>query len=265
MGGVDIPAVGHVVLHAPVGIVVCPDVCQAMVVGTFHVRDVPKEALLRHIQGGDFKEVVDAVFQHHAVLAGTFGSVHHLPDIIQREGGRDFAGNVFALLHGIEHDGRVVHPVCGYVHQVDVRSFAHLFPGILASIISGGLRHSGPLQHALATVRAGLVQVAEGNDADPLLIGEAADGFRATCPQADKADSYGVNGRTGQSDDIALAGRTFGGRDADGGGYFFGLGCLAGQEGQTSGKGQGEGAYSMAELGESVSSHRTGNVCISII
>ena len=67
-----------VIGHSPVSLVHIPERLQVVAVRTLGVDNLAEETLLGYVQAGDFKVIVAAVLQHHAVLAGALGGVHQV-------------------------------------------------------------------------------------------------------------------------------------------------------------------------------------------
>ena len=115
-----------------------PEVVEVVLVGSLHMKHLAEESLLRHVQGRDLEEVVDAVLQHHTMQAGALAGVDELPYFLQGHGGRHLDGHVLAVFHGVECQGNVVYPVGGNIDEVDVLPIAHGLVSLGAAAISRG-------------------------------------------------------------------------------------------------------------------------------
>src|SRR5690554_361575 len=147
--GVDVAPVFLVVLHAPVAFVLFPEIFQHVDIGTLGIEDLSKYSLLGHVECGQFKEVVHAVFELHAVLLGAFGRIDDVPDLLQRHGGGNFAGSVLPLLHGIDQHRGVMYPVGRDIYQIDILPLAEFLPGLFAAAVCCGAGKTGLLEYLL--------------------------------------------------------------------------------------------------------------------
>ena len=86
VSGIHVAAVLLVVFQTPVVPVFRPERLQIMDICAFHMDQIAEQAVLCHVESVHFKEVVHAVFQHHAMLAGFLGSVDQVPDLFQSHG-----------------------------------------------------------------------------------------------------------------------------------------------------------------------------------
>ncbi len=112
-----------------------------MDVGTFDMKHFSEYALLCHIQGCQFKEVIHAVFQLHAVFAGSFRSVDKFPDFVERHSRRDFYGHMLSMFHCIDSHFSMVLPVGYDIYEVDIIPFAQLFPCVFRPAVGSGFGH----------------------------------------------------------------------------------------------------------------------------
>ena len=81
--------------------VLVPELIQAVVISAFGMDNFAEETLLRHVQGRELKEIVNAVFQHHAVQALAFGLIYEGPNLFQGGSRRHFYSHMLAVLHCI--------------------------------------------------------------------------------------------------------------------------------------------------------------------
>ncbi len=208
VGRIDVATMCLVVFHAPVVVILGPIGFEAMQVASLDVHQFTEDTVLRHIERCHLEEVIDAVFEHHAMELGAFCHVDHVPNLLHRQGCGHFASHVLAVLHGIEHHGSVVNPVGANVYKIDVRTFTNSLPGILAACISICFRHACCTQETLTRVGTLLMQVAERLDFHTGEIGVAIDGILSSHAEADEADTNGIDGWETQPKHVFLSGRT---------------------------------------------------------
>ena len=122
---IDVATVLGVVVQPPVVPVGRPEVVEVVQVGPLHVQHLAEESLLRHVQRSQFEEVVDAVLEHHAMLAGALAGVDELPYLVHIEGCGHLDGHVLAVLHRVDRQRHMVYPVGGDVDEVNVVAQAH--------------------------------------------------------------------------------------------------------------------------------------------
>ena len=176
------------------------------------MEHLAEESLLCHVQCGQLEEVVDAVLEHHAVQTGALCRVDELPYLVHVHGGRHLDGHMLAVLHGIEGDGHVVHPVGGNVDEVDVVAPAHLLIGFGAAAIGCGTGAPELLKQLLAVLHTVGLHVAEALHGGALYLGKALDGTRAAHAQPDEAHAHRVEWCCGKSEHIMLPGGAAGHR-----------------------------------------------------
>ena len=146
--GVDVAAVLLVEVQPPVALVVVPELLQVVDIGALDVENLPEEPQLGHVERRQLKEVVDAVFEHHAVALRPFGRVDQLPALLERHRRGDLEGHVPALLHGVDRHRGVQLPRRGDVDQVDVVAAAELLPPLLAAV-GGRFGQTAPHENLL--------------------------------------------------------------------------------------------------------------------
>src|SRR3546814_859355 len=100
-----------------------------MEIGTLSMDNFTEISLAGHVQCQQFKEIITAVLQHHAMLAGLFRCFHQLPAIFQRGGNGYFANGMLIVFHGIYRHGYVPVPWRTNIDQVNIIPFAYLLPG----------------------------------------------------------------------------------------------------------------------------------------
>ena len=188
VGGIHVAVMVLVVGHPPVALVHVPIGLQVMAVRSLHMDDFTEHALLDHVQAGQLEEIVAAVFQHHAVLAGTLGRVHQGPAF--RDGRRSghLDGDMLPMLHRIDRDRGMKLPGNGQVNQVDVIPLAELLVAFLTAVFIQGAGGADPFQDLLGLFHAVRIQVAEGHDGRIFHIGQATDGAGAAVAETDEAD-----------------------------------------------------------------------------
>ena len=190
--GVDVAAVLLVEFKAPVALVVIPEGIQVVDIRSLDMEDVAEQPLFGHVERRELEEVVDAVFEHHAVAPGLLGGIHQLPAFVERRGGGNLHGDVFALLHGVDGHRDVLLPWSDDVHEIDVVAFAELFPALLTAV-SRGFGQSAAHEDRLRAVDPLGVEVAEGFDLDAVEVGEALHGARTAHAQPDEAHADGLH------------------------------------------------------------------------
>ena len=192
--GVDVTAVFLVELQTPAVLVVVPEGIEVVDVRTLDMEDVPEQPLPGHVERRQFEEVVNAVFEHHAVPLRLLGGVHQLPALFERRGGGNFDSDVFAVFHGVNGHRDVLLPRGHDVHQVDVVTLAKLFPALLAAIER---RPGKPAAHEnrLRAVHALGIKVAKGFDLDAVEVREAFHGPGAAHAQPDEAHTNRLHRR----------------------------------------------------------------------
>ena len=103
---------------------------QVMDISSFHMQNLPEKSLSGHFQGHNFKEIVAAVFQLHAMLLGSLRSFDQLPALIEGAGSRHFYCCMLARFHSKNCHWDVPFPRRGNVNQIQIWPLAHFFPGI---------------------------------------------------------------------------------------------------------------------------------------
>src|SRR5690606_18743834 len=74
---------------------------EIMNISSLPMYDFSKEALSSHIQGHQLKKIITGVFEHHAMLPGSFRSFYQLPAFLKGDGCRHFHSGMFVLFHGV--------------------------------------------------------------------------------------------------------------------------------------------------------------------
>jgi hypothetical protein len=187
VGRIDVAVVILIIGHTPVSLIVVPVGLEVVAVGAFDVDHLAEQTLLDHIQAGQLEEVVAAVLEHHAMLAGTLGSIDKIPALLDRGSGRDFDGGVFAVFHRIDCDRGVELPGNCEVDEIDIRELAELLVALLAGKLILRAGSAELLEDTLSPLDALGIEVAKGNDSRILKIRETPHGTGSTVAQADKA------------------------------------------------------------------------------
>ena len=209
VGGIDVPAVFHVIIQTPVVPIFRPEVVEVVQIGALHVQHLPEKTLLGHVQHGDLEKVVDAVLQHHAVLAGAFAGVDEQPYLVQRHGGGHLDSHVLAVFHGIDGQRHMVHPVGGDVDKVDVVAVAHRLVGLGAATVARRTRTAEFLQQLLALLHTFGLHIAQSLDIRALDLREALHRIGTAHAQSDEAHAHRLHRRGGQLQHVLLPRRPF--------------------------------------------------------
>ena len=90
------------VVDAPSTVGAAHRVVEVVDIATLGVQNLTENVVLSHIQNREFEEIVDAVLEHHTVLASALRSVYELPQLLQSEGCWHLYNHVLATLHCIE-------------------------------------------------------------------------------------------------------------------------------------------------------------------
>ena len=66
----------------------------ASLVNSYFLLDFHKDSLLGHIEGSEFEEIVNAIFEHHTMSPCPFGCIDERPDVFRIHSGGYFYGYV---------------------------------------------------------------------------------------------------------------------------------------------------------------------------
>ncbi len=176
-------------------------------VSAFSVHDFTKKTLLRHIEGGHFKEIVIGVFEHHHMTAGPFGGVYQLPGLIDGEGCRNFGCHMLTLLHGIYGNGGMQIPMRGNVNQIDVVAFTNQLPVLLARVAIS-LRASHALKGLPGALHTFWNHIDNGYDLSLIDIAEPANGTLTAHAKANNAHANSIDRLGPELQHMGLSGRT---------------------------------------------------------
>ena len=180
--GVEVPTAVAVQFDAPV--VVAPAAFEVVVVGAFGMDNLAEKAAPGHLQGGEFEAVVAAVLEDRAMAAGALGGLHEGPALIQRLGGRDFQGDMLAVLHRVDGYFHVRAPVRADVDKVH--------GGVLAERAVVRVRGEGAagIRRVRQTGAEKFgVYVAEGCEVAAGDIGKPLNGFSSAHAKTDNSDT----------------------------------------------------------------------------
>ncbi len=192
-------------VETPVVVVVVPVLRKIVDVGALGMQDLAEQPLLGHVETRQFEEVVNAVLEHHAVTARALRGVDQLPALLDVGGGGNLDGHMLAVLHGVNGQRHMVHPVGGDVDQVDIVTLAKLFVSLGAYVLVGRrLACIGQSLLALGYI-VGL-KIAQTFDLDPVDMGETVDGGRTAHAESDESYADHGNGIGGESEHRLLAG-----------------------------------------------------------
>ncbi len=205
MGGIYIAPEFLVEVQAPAQTVIgvllpvhIPELGEVMTIGTLHIEHLAEHSVLRHIEAVELEEVITAVLKHHTVQAGLLAEVDERPYLAQVHGRRHLDGHVLAMLHGILGHNKVVEPVGGDIHQVDVLALAQLLVSVLTVIyICRG--HGCGAQNGVAGVSALALMVAEGHHLGAVDMGKAAHGVGTAHAQSYKSHAHHLELGCGES------------------------------------------------------------------
>ena len=173
------------------------------------MEHLTEESLLCHVQCGELEEVVNAVLEHHTMLAGALRGVDELPYLLHVCGSGHLNSHMLAVLHCIEGQGHVMYPVGGDVDEVNVVAVAHLLIGLSRAAVGSGTWTAMLLQNFLACLHTIGLHIAETLYVGTLNLGKALYGTRATHTQANKSHTHHLHGRSGKTKDVLLSCGTF--------------------------------------------------------
>ena len=97
------------------------------------------------------------------MAARTLRGVDQLPALGHVDRGGNLHGHVLAVLHGVNGQRHVIHPVGSYIYKVYVVALAQLLIGLGPHILVG-LRTARVRQHVLALGHVNLLKIAETFD-----------------------------------------------------------------------------------------------------
>ena len=198
---INVTTVLHVVLHAPVQIVLVviirvfpvsiPEVFQAVDVGALGTDDVAEYAVLSHCQGVHLVIVVAAVFQDEAMLAGLLTHVDQAPALVQVHGTRHLDGSMLAVFHGTLSHWEMVVPVGSDVNQVDVWALAQ-FLVTLFSAVDGSRFQALLAQEFLRFLSALLLVIAKSHDFNTRNVAESHHRPWSTHTESHESHAHGL-------------------------------------------------------------------------
>ena len=101
---------------------------QVVNIGAFTVHDLAEYPLPGHVQGIQFKEIIAAVFKHHAMPLCFLGCIHKFPAFLKRSCRGHFGSRMFALFHRVHRNRGMQQPGCAAVNQVHILHPAEIHP-----------------------------------------------------------------------------------------------------------------------------------------
>ena len=196
---INVTTVLHVVLHAPVQIVLVivirilpvsiPEVLQAVDVSTLSTDDISENTVLRHSQGVHLIIVIAAVLQNEAMLACLLAEVYQAPALFQVHCTRHLDGSMLAVLHRHLSHREMVIPVGSDVNQVDVLALAQLLV-TLGSAVDVGRLQSLLAEILLRFLSSSLLIITKCNDFYTWNVAETHHRPWSTHSQPHKAHTY---------------------------------------------------------------------------
>ncbi len=140
------------------------------------------------------------------MLAGFLGGVYESPYLVEGHGGGHLDGGVLAVFHGVETHGRMVVPVGGYVHKVDVVALNKLLPCVFRTAVCGGALNSRSVKDFLAFLNIGAVKVAQSHNLGAGNFCETGNSAGTAHAQTDESHSYCVDGVGSEANHVLLTG-----------------------------------------------------------
>ena len=128
------------------------------------MQNLTEETLLCHVEGGQLKEVVHAVFQHHAMFLCAFSRIDQCPNLIHVGCCGYFNGHMLSMVHGIKCYWHMMNPVGCDVDDVDVLAFAHLLVCIYTATVGHSSMSSMFIKLLLAKLYAVSLYVTKSHD-----------------------------------------------------------------------------------------------------
>ena len=168
-----------VVYVAPVVLIMVPEWIQVMNIRSFCVNDLAKKSLLSHVEGGEFKEVIHAVLQHHAVSLSLLCCVYQLPTVLDSCCCRHLDCNMLSMFHGIYSHRNMCIPSCNDIYKVYIISVAKLLPSLRPAVFCR-TRLASIFENPLHSFEFFRVKVADGDSFRPVDISEPANGIRTS-------------------------------------------------------------------------------------
>ena len=181
-----------------------------MNVSTLDVKYFPEDIMLRHVQRGQLEEIIHAVFQHHAMQLLFLRHINQRPNLLHIHGGRNLYCHVFTVFHRVNSHRRVMQPIRGDIHQVNIIPFAKLLPCVFTSRIPRRLRQSGTSQYPLRLIHPFRNDITESHDFCTRYMRETFHRTGTAHAQSYESYAYYFHLRDSQSQHAFLAGGTLG-------------------------------------------------------
>ena len=137
---------------------------QAMDIRGLPVKQIADDALPDHVQEHEFIPPIVDVFHHHAMFPGGLAGIHQAPELLQRDGQRNFHKGVSAVLHAVAGDSGMRTPIRTDDDGIRLQLLQHgqVFH-IAAGIAQRAFPHSG--EHAIhAAFRQLFLQITYAHD-----------------------------------------------------------------------------------------------------
>ena len=225
VSSIKVTTVLHVVLHAPMEVVVVivvgvfpiriPEPFKTMDVCAFCTNHFTEQTSLLHGESCHFVLIIAAVFEDETVEASFFRKVNQAPALFEVHGRRHFDSSVLSILHCELGHGIVVVPVGGDVNQIDVVALADFFITFL-TIINIRRFQTYLAQFGLASLCTLLLVIAESYDFHTGDVAETNDGPRTTHAETNECHTHCFDGSGSQTEHVLLTGRALGSVNHDG-------------------------------------------------
>lgn len=162
----------------------------------------------REIEEHQFFAVVIAVLHHHAVLAGAFGCVNHLPEIGDGERHRHFGEGVFARFHRGDAHRRVLLPRGADDDGINIRPREQfvMFGG--RAVIQRRAFLAELLNARSAALRPVFLKIRDGDDLGALDLCKLSHGTAAASACANEAEADGFELQRGKTAHVFSAAPT---------------------------------------------------------
>ncbi len=153
------------------------------------MENLAEKSLSGHVEHDQLEGHIAIILEHHQVPSGPLGGFDQLQALLDRPGRRDFAGDVLAMVHGVDRHVGVHIPGSRDPDQVEVLALAEFFPLILRAGVKFRVVRCAreSFFRRLGFFRP---QVAKGLDLDPLDTDQRPHVARPSLAQPDDADAY---------------------------------------------------------------------------
>src|SRR5574344_1498937 len=197
-------------IHAPVVPILIPDFVEIVHIRTFDMNNIAEESFLRHIECSSFEEVVDTVFEHHAMFASLLRSIDELPYLIERSSSRNLYRYILAMLHGIDSNRRMVYPIGDDINEIDILAVAKFLPGIGIAGIGLGTWQAHFFECALSTIHSVGFDITKSYNFEPFDLRNHFECALTTHTESDNTYTHLVHLGCSELKYILLASRTHG-------------------------------------------------------